>query len=100
MDQMKIIEELKTNTEFLEKLKAAENEAEISELFATKGLNVTADEIKAILDGGTDDELDENDLENVSGGYGIIVGVAIILFLAGVAKGASCNTGKKKNKKG
>lgn len=92
MDQMRIIEELKTDSEFLAKLADAKDENEAKVLFAERGIKVTCEELKAIRNGDTSDELDENTLENVAGGsgLGIAAGIAIICFLAGFAKGTKC----------
>lgn len=91
MDQLKIIEDLKTDKEFIAKLANANDEAEAQNLFAEKGIEVTCEELKAIWNGEVSGELDEDTLENVTGGgLGLIAGIAIICFLAGLAKGAKC----------
>lgn len=90
MEQMKIIEGLKTDNEFLAKLADAKDEAEAKSLFAEKGIEVTCDELKAICNGEVSGELDETALENVAGGISIAAGIAIICFMAGFAKGSKC----------
>lgn len=81
MDQMKILEELKNDKEFLEKLSAAkDNDAEMAKLFNEKGIDVTEDAIKAIRNSVNSEELDETSLDNVAGGFGLIEGIVIGIF--------------------
>ena len=92
MDHMNIIEELKTDNEFLAKLGNAKNEAEAKALFSEKGIEVTCDELKAIRNGEVVTEFDETALENVTGGgiFGIAAGIALICLLAGFIRGNKC----------
>lgn len=91
MDKMNIFDSLKNDQEFLAKLAKAETNSQICEMFAGKGISITEEEIRSIRENGVADELNEDALDNVSGGYlGIAAGVAVILFLCGLAKGAKC----------
>ena len=91
MNNMNIIESLKNDSEFLTQLAKAETNAQICDMFAEKGISITEEEIRLIRETGGAEELSENDLDCVSGGYlGIAAGVAVILFLCGLAKGARC----------
>lgn len=90
MDQMKIIEQLKEDKEFLAKLGAVKDEAEAQAVFASKGIQVSQEELKAILNGDSSEELGEDQLEAVAGGMGIAMGIAALCFLAGLAKGLKC----------
>ena len=90
MDQMKIIEQLKEDKEFLAKLGAVKDEAEAQAVFASKGIQVSQEELKAILNGDSSEELGEDQLEAVAVGMGIAMGIAALCFLAGLAKGLKC----------
>lgn len=90
MDQMKVIEQLKEDKEFLAKLGAVKDEAEAQAVFASKGIQVSQEELKAILNGDSSEELGEDQLEAVAGGMGIAMGIAALCFLAGLAKGLKC----------
>ena len=92
MMEKELLEQLKNDAAFVEEIRNADNSEEIAKLFEVKGINVDASQIAAICNEGGNDELNENDLENVTGGVvGILAGVAAILFLAGLAKGTRCN---------
>ena len=70
-------------SEFEEKLSMCENETQILELFSANGLEVTEEELKELMAYATeanDGELEESQLETVSGGK---VGLAVVLIKAG-----------------
>lgn len=90
MEQMKVIEQLKEDKEFLAKLGACKDEAEAQAVFASKGIQVSQEELKAILSGEDSEELGEEQLDAVAGGIGIVAGIAALCFLAGLAKGLKC----------
>ena len=91
MGNMSIIESLKNDYEFLARLTKAETNSQICNIFEEKGISITEEEICSIRENSGTGELCENDLDCVSGGYlGIAAGVAVILFMCGLAKGAKC----------
>ena len=90
MNEMNIIEALKTDGEFLARLAKAETKAEICKMFEEKGIVITEEEVQAIFVGSENQELSEDDLDNVAGGMSVIGGVMALMFLAGLAKGAKC----------
>ena len=91
MEQKAIIEELGNDREFIGQLKAAADSTEIQKLFADRGISVSAAQIDELLADDRNGELSLDELDNVAGGdIGIIAGIAIILFLAGLYRGARC----------
>ena len=79
MEKMeKNMDELMKNPEFLKKMEQAETPEEVSTLLQSYGVQVTPEEVKAII-AQPEGELDVNDLDNVSGGSAVGIGV-----LAGV----------------
>jgi len=85
------LEMLKNDKAFLEELGKAESVGDVQKLFADKGIEVSKEELNGLINNGEEKELDAKALDQVSGGYGgILVGVAAILFLAGLSKGMKC----------
>jgi len=97
MNEKELLEQLKNDPAFIEEIRNAEDAEEMAKLFMAKGIEVTTAQIEALFQEEGEGELNEDDLDNVAGGFGtVLAGVAVILFLAGVAKGARCDTKKKK----
>lgn len=97
MNEKELLEQLKNDPAFIEEIRKAEGAEEIAKLFMAKGIEVTAAQIESLLQEDGEGELSEEDLDNVAGGITeILVGIGVLLFLAGLAKGARCNTKKKK----
>jgi predicted ribosomally synthesized peptide with nif11-like leader len=75
MDQKELelkLEQLNNNPEFKEKLEACETAEEMAALFCEEGIEVTAEQltqaVSMVTAQNSDGELDEDALENVSGG--------------------------------
>ena len=62
------IEELLNDDEFVRELESAETDSDVVALFNSKGVAISAEEVKAIRDENADDELLEDKLEEVAGG--------------------------------
>jgi predicted ribosomally synthesized peptide with nif11-like leader len=96
MDKLGKIEALKENKEFLAKIANLKNPEDIAAAFRAEGIEVTDEEIeKALNIIGENGELNENALEEVSGGFWTFIGsLALILIGASIASGfrdgASC----------
>ena len=65
--------ELLVKEEFANKLKSAENDADVQRLFADAGVELTLEDIAAMCSESAkiheNDELDESALDNVAGGF-------------------------------
>ena len=75
-------ENLMHDREFCEKLENAENDDVIIQLFADKGIDVTKEQLaeaREMISRG--DELDEEMLDNVSGGFSAIMASLLIISL-------------------
>ena len=61
-------EGLMQDAELKEKLENAQTLAEVVEIYKTKGIEVTEEQLQAALDAPENGELNEETLENVAGG--------------------------------
>lgn len=83
------VNELLKDSSFIEELKTAENDEDVQKLFAAKGIDLSLDEIAQMVQESIaaheKGELDEESLENVSGGViGLLcLGAGAIAFFAG-----------------
>lgn len=76
------IEALAKNEEFIAELEKLQSEEEIISLFKTNGVEITSEELKSMVISGENEELDENLLDDVSGGaIGYVVGYAVARWL-------------------
>lgn len=84
-----LVKEVMADEEFVAKISAMEDPAEVQSAFAAKGINFTIEQINQIAElvaNSQGDELSEDALEAVSGGI-----LAEITIVAGViALGANC----------
>ena len=98
-EMLKKAQELFESEAFGKEIESCETVEEIHKALEAHGVELTLEETEQICVGiaaaQNKDELSESDLDNVSGGMSLLVGIGIILFLAGVAKGAKCNTKKR-----
>ena len=74
----KKLDALMENEAFVEELKTVETVEQAVALFDREGVKVTADELNKIVEDGQSDNLSEDDLDNVSGGCLIHLGIHII----------------------
>lgn len=83
--------ELLLEKTFLEKLKKAENHADVQKLYAENGVELSEEDIELMvqesgdLHAETDEELNADQLENVAGGIGVgtafaIAGVSLLFY--------------------
>lgn len=72
------IDALLANEEFAEKLKKVETVEQAVALFAKEGVTVTMGELNGYLANVQEDDLSEDDLDGVSGGCLVCIGVRII----------------------
>lgn len=85
-------EEAKKDTEFMKMLGEQDTPEKIQAAFATKGIELSLDEVKELVVKVVDtseenqEELNEDALDNVSGGF-IGMGIALGLTALGVAVG-------------
>lgn len=99
MDKNMRVNELLMDKTFQEKSLAVTNEEEVQELFAEFGLELTHEEVESILVqlgsmlSETSEELDEEDLENVSGGAWSIVLTGAAASAFGIACGVTVGLG-------
>ena len=83
------VNELLKDESFIEELKTAENDEDVQKLFAAKGIDLSLDEIAQMVQESivahNNGELDENSLDNVSGGVigTLCLGFCAIAFFAG-----------------
>ena len=93
MEEIKRIEELKNNKEFLEKISSITDTEELAKAFSDVGVNVTPEQMaeaqKAAKEMETKgDEISEEDLDSVAGGFALsgtatfIIKIGGVLFLA------------------
>lgn len=74
-------ENLMQDREFCEKLENAENDDVIIQLFAEKGIDVTKEQLAEAREMASHgDELDEEMLDKVSGGFGVGFAMAAMLL--------------------
>ena len=110
MNEMEIkakAQELAQDTEWMQKLSAAESTEEAAELFAQKGVEVTAQELDQLVAQMDNKELNAEDLDNVAGGaFPILLGVGVMVAASVVAYGGAfamskftASWNKKKKKK-
>lgn len=92
MDQERIME-LANDEAFLKKLADVESPEELQKVFAEIGIDATVEEINQVMDG--EQELDADELDEVSGGLYTEIGV--LIFMIGLYHGLKCN--KKSRKK-
>lgn len=80
----KNMDELMKNPEFLKKMEQAETPEEVSTLLQSYGVQVTPEEVEAII-AQPEGELDVNDLDDVSGGsafgIGVLAGVRVLRWI-------------------
>lgn len=82
--------DLRNDQEFMAKLADTNDVAAVKELLASKGIEMTEEEISQALE-HTDAELSEEALENVAGGFAeIYAGICILAFVIGLARGSRC----------
>jgi len=79
-----LFKEIASKEEIAAKLTTTDKLDEMLAILATNGLSLTADEFgeitKAIAEGNTDGELNESDLDNVSGGGWISVAIKVAYY--------------------
>lgn len=90
------IEMLQNDSDFMSRLAAADDAKAIKDLLSEKGIDITEEEAAEGLSRALDSsELDETDLDSVSGGFGVATvagGVLLVCFLVGAARGmGSCH---------
>ena len=83
---LELLNKLKDDPAFVESIKNAKDAKEISEKFTEKGINVTEEQIKFLMENDIE-ELDEEKLEQVAGGWGIAAGIAVGAFLVACGVG-------------
>lgn len=100
-ERIKKLELAMEDAEFEEKVANVESEKELKELFASKGIDMSDEEVssfcekvRSVLEEGGD-ELSEDALDDVAGGMGIIGGLTLVgaCYVAGRIYG---NVAKKK----
>lgn len=75
-----VIEKAFADKEFVAALAKITTAEEAQKAFAAKGIEMTLDEVQQIGDMmGQKDELGEDDLDNVAGGFAITTGYAVII---------------------
>ncbi len=82
-ENMKRIKELFSNRLFVEKFVCAESIEEAQKILSDEGVNLSLDEVgkigDTILDASKNEyEIDEKDLEDVSGGFAISLGAILL----------------------
>ena len=94
--------ELTKDSALLEELSKANTPEMIQAAFEKKGINLEVEEAQEILNrADSQDELSEDDLSNVAGGFAEIVGlICLLAFVVGFARSVNtpCDT-KAKSKK-
>ncbi len=98
-------EEWKKDEAFVEKVKAATTAEELSKVFAEKGEDLPVEEAQKVLDiakNANNEELDADDLDNVSGGGFIgalcVVGIGATMLVGWIHVGKHILFSKKKKK--
>lgn len=84
------LEDLQYDKDFMDKLADADNVETIKALLASRGFEMSDEDIKEALEQADSGVLSEGDLESVAGGYGVMFYIGILIFLIGVARGARC----------
>lgn len=74
---MNKIEELKHDPVFAEKIQKAESLSEVAKLFSDEGVKVTEAELQAEAE-KDNDELNEDALDSVTGGVGVVAVVKVV----------------------
>ncbi len=93
-------ENLMRDREFCEKLENAENDDVIIQLFAEKGIDVTKEQLaeaREMVNHG--DELDEEMLDKVSGGFGAVMASLLIISLYLVFRASLARDQAKRGRK-
>lgn len=84
------LRDLQNDPAFMARLTDAGDIRAIKELLASRGIEMTDDEIDRALK-LSDAELSEETLENVSGGFAeLYVGICVLAFVIGIARGSRC----------
>ena len=78
-----LVEEAMKDQAFVHQLADAETVEAAQKVFATRGIEFTLDEVKAIASGlkatNESGELTDSDLENVAGGVGVLAAIASVV---------------------
>lgn len=77
--------------EFADKLKTVETVEQAIALFASEGVSITSEELNTYLTGEIGDVLAEDDLDDVSGGCAIYIGIRIIRSFRNRSSGGGGN---------
>ena len=79
MSMIEKLEALQNKDTIQQELAAVETPEEMQELLAAHGIQLTLDEVKALVKeaASLNAELDESDLENAAGGVAVTVGAAV-----------------------
>lgn len=87
---------LEKNEEFICEMRKATTAEEAREVFAKFDVIISSEEAEIAFSkaASSEFELEEDELEQVSGGVvgPILAGIALIAFLIGLAKGSKCKT--------
>ena len=98
------IKEVFSDEAFLTEFLSLENPEDVQALLKTKGFDVDLDQIcklAAFLDEKlgametAEGELDEDELEEVAGGWGMLVGTVVMTIITGGLKYISWKTGRR-----
>ena len=89
MDDFKKIEDLKNDKEFLEKISKTTDANELAKAFSDVGVNITPEQMEEAQKVAKEmeaksDELVEEDLDKVSGGFAVSGTAAFIIKIGGV----------------
>ncbi len=89
---MYTVEELTQDKELMEALSRADTPEAVMNAFKTKGFDLSLEEAAQVLDlAENNDELSEDDLSAVSGGFGsVFVGICVLAIVVGFARGIRC----------
>lgn len=101
-DKLVALETLFHNKTFAEKFSSLDDFAQMKELFSSYGLSLTDEELKEFLDAAitfmeNDNELSIEELENVSGGFGIAACACVCVTCAIICGISAYNLRKAKN---
>lgn len=95
LEKYKEINEFLSNEDVVEKLKTFNDMESVRMFLSENGFDMTISEIERMIEECLGDELDENSLENVSGGNPVVAvaaGIFVIAAMCGAAKGFKSKT--------
>ena len=89
------------NVELSDVFKKAENVEEVQTIFAQNGVELSKEEVESLMEAiaGQSEELSEETLENVAGGFGLLTTIALYGVAVVVTVGASYVAGRIVGKK-